>query len=165
MARGTPVELDMEKLKKRLQKIRENLANPSPTMQKVSILMYKDILNHFEKEQSPDGSRWKKSERAKKQSGKTLQDNGMLKKSVEPSNTKYTAIVKAGDAMVPYARIHNLGGTFKTKGRGKKAYTVTMPKRNFLWISAKVRDQIRDMVGKFVIADPAASTIKVPDIR
>lgn len=48
---------------------------------------FRDIINHFIKERAPRG-RWVRSERAKREGGKTLQDTGNLRKSFSPNNTR-----------------------------------------------------------------------------
>jgi phage gpG-like protein len=130
------VQLEMDGLKRRLQKMRENLTNPSPTMQKVSTYMYKDVMDHFGKEQGDTGG-WAP---LKYRVGKPLQDTGDLRKSIAASNTKDTAVVSAGDAHVTYAGYHQYG-------------TRNIPQRKFLWLSKEILDQITKVVGKFSIGD------------
>ena len=42
------VEVDMGALNARLKKMRERASNPSPVMQYISTMMYKDIMDHFD---------------------------------------------------------------------------------------------------------------------
>lgn len=127
------VQLEMDGLKRRLQKMRENLNNPSPTMQKVSTYMYKDVMDHFGKEQGDTGG-WTP---LKYRVGKPLQDTGRLKNSIRPTNTKDTAIV--GTNLI-YAATHNYGRD-------------NIPQRKFLWLSKQIIDQITKIIGKFSIGD------------
>jgi len=133
------VEIQMEGLKKRLTKMRKNISNPSPMMQKSSLLMYKDVQDHFVKEKNPDGGSWKKSERAKKQGGYTLRDHNFLFRSLQASNTKDEAKVTAGNAKVNYAGYHQYG-----KGDMK---------RKFMWISKGIRENITKLLGRFFIGN------------
>ena len=128
------IEVEMKGLKKRLTKMRKNLSNPSPIMQKTSLFMYKDIMDHFGKESSDTGG-WKP---LKYRTGKILQDTGALRSSVEASNTKDSAVVSAGNAQVDYAGYHN-------KGTGR------IPQRKFLWISKGILGTITKLLGKFFV--------------
>lgn len=82
---------------------------------------------NFQNESGPDSSGqavpWKKSQRAIAESGQTLTDKGILRRSVFPSNTPFTASIAAG---VEYGAIHQFGGE---TGRGKKTI---LPARPFL---------------------------------
>ena len=133
---GNGVEVEMDALKKKLQKMRDNLSNPSPTMQKVSLLMYKDSLDHFAKQTSDTGA-WTPIQYRK---GRILQDTGALRNSLQASNTKDSAVVSAGNSSVDYAGYHQYG-------------TKNIPQRKFLWISQTLRDAITRMVGKFSIGE------------
>lgn len=172
------VEIEMDALKKRLQKMRDNLSNSSPTMQKVSVLMYKDVMNHFKDESGPKGS-WPKLSSATEEnrrkgkgsgSAKKLQDTGMLRNSIKAENTKNEA--KVGTNLI-YAPIHNYGGTIPARrvepkdkqalrfyiggqayfSKGHDIPATKIPQRKFLWISKSIQDQIKSIIGKFVIGD------------
>ena len=130
------VDVQMEGLKLRLAKMRKRLKNPSPQMQKTSILMYKDVNDHFKKTKSDTGS-WKP---LKYRTGKPLQDTGALKSSVQAKNTKDSAVVSAGNSRVDYAAAQNYG-------------TKTIPARKFMWISKGIRENITKLLGKFFIGN------------
>ena len=130
------VEVQMEGLKLRLAKMRKRLSNPSPQMQKTSILMYKDVNDHFAKAKSDTGS-WKP---LKYRTGKPLQDTGALKSSVQAKNTRDSAVVSAGNSRVDYAAAQNYG-------------TKTIPSRKFMWISKGIRENITKLLGKFFIGN------------
>lgn len=127
------VEIEMDALKKRMQKMRDNLTNPSPTMQKISTMMFKDVMDHFGKEQGDKGA-WVP---LKYRKGKALQDTGRLRNSITPRNTKDEAVVGTN---VIYAATHNYG-------RG------AIPQRKFLWLSKNMTDEIMKIVGKFSIGE------------
>jgi phage gpG-like protein len=93
--------------------------------------MYKDVMDHFGKEQGDTGS-WKP---LKYRVGKPLQDTGRLKNSIRPTNTKDTAVV--GTNLV-YAATHNYGRD-------------NIQQRKFLWLSKQIIEQITKIIGKFSI--------------
>lgn len=130
----------MDGLRKRLQKMRENLTNPSPTMQKVSILMHKDVMDHFGKE-SDEKNKWVplKYKRKRGGSARILQDTGRMRSSISPSNTKEDAIVGTG---IVYAATHQYGDSNRN-----------IPQRKFLWLSKEIKEQITKLVGKFSIGE------------
>src|SRR5574343_917853 len=67
---------------------------------KASAVMYKDVLNHFEREEGPDG-KWERwagglNERPTKRGGsKMLQDTGRLRLSITPSHSDEDAEVSS----------------------------------------------------------------------
>lgn len=125
---------------------------------------------HFEK--------WQPRKRENRRSlGKPiLTDTGALKRSISVKSTTPIEVVVGTGGEIPYARIHNEGGTIKQaprsdnfvrnrvkKGRGKGRFkrgtkpgqgfsfgerTITMPKRQFMGDSPVLRQQIKDMAIK-----------------
>lgn len=83
-----------------------------PVMREISQDMRDAVLENFEQEGRP--SPWKKSRRAAKQGGKTLQDQRHLMKSITPDSSADTARVGTN---VKYAAIHHFGGPIRFKGR------------------------------------------------
>ncbi|MGL5568979.1 MAG: phage virion morphogenesis protein, partial [Cetobacterium sp.] len=67
------VKLKADYIKKRLRKIVNNMQDLSPVMKYIGNDMLNETIDNFDKEQSYDGVKWKKSKRALKESGKTLQ--------------------------------------------------------------------------------------------
>ena len=103
---------------------------------KTSIVMYKDVLTHFEREEGPDGKweRWKggRSTRPTKRGGsKMLQDTGRLRLSIQPSHSSESAVVGTN---IEYAAIQNYGSSKKDH-----------PAREFMWISDECVQKIQDM--------------------
>lgn len=101
----------------------------------LSAIAFKDVLDHFNKEQSPSG-KWQKwsqiyadhMSRIGRSSNKILQFNGFLRQNVRIADTRTR--MKQGQLLYnpaqtksgfPYAHAHN-------EGDG-------MPKREFMWIS------------------------------
>lgn len=85
---------------------------------------FSDIIKHFKGEQGPKG-RWQKSQRAIRESGKTLQDTGNLRRSFLPTNFKpagRNAILIFNNAS--YSGIHDRGDASKN-----------IPQREFMYFS------------------------------
>ena len=114
-----------KKFRRKLDRISRKLKNPSREWKLTSIVMQKDVFNHFRGERGPK-SKWKKSRRAITQGGKTLQDTGRLRQSITTSSDRKRAIVGTN---VKYARRHDKG----LKG---------MPQRTFIWLSKKAENKI-----------------------
>jgi phage gpG-like protein len=127
------VEVQMDALNRRLQKMRANITNPSTAMQKTATFMQKDVLDHFNKGKDETTS-WTP---LKYRKGKPLLDTGRLRNSIKSSNTKDAARVGTN---VKYAATHNYG-------RG------AIPQRKFLWISKPALGEITKILGKFFIAE------------
>lgn len=135
----------MDELNKRLKKMRDNANNPNPVTAYIATQMYRDVMDHFDKEMGPQ-SKWKQLspitiENRRKGKGrgsdKILQDTGLLRASIKPNNTKDSASVGTN---LNYAEKHQYG--YKN-----------IPQRKFLWLSKAVLDLITKKVGKFYIAE------------
>ncbi len=101
-----------------------------------------DIQEHFNNTQSPVG-KWKPSIRVIKHGGKTLTKSGALRRSL--SLAVALNVTKIGFSIssdLPYASIHNNGGKFRHWRSGKY---VTMPKRQYAWVSAKAKQEIIEL--------------------
>ncbi len=85
-----------------------------PVMREISHDMRDAVLENFEREGRP--SPWKKSRRAAKQGGKTLQDQRHLMKSITPDSSADAARVGTN---LKYAAIHHFGGPIRFKGRDR----------------------------------------------
>lgn len=135
----------MEKLNKRLIKMRERATNKNPLTGKMAIVLHKDIIDHFNKEQGESGPwrplsnvtimRRRKGNRAGRD--KILQDTGNLKNSMMLKNNSTSAIVFTN---VRYASKHN-------EGSGG------IPKRKFMWVSKEARNLFTRMVGRHYIGE------------
>ncbi len=80
-------------------------------MKDIADIMWHAVEENFREEGRP---RWKRSKRAIKQGGKTLQQRGRLATSIMPSSDNDTAMVGTN---VIYAAIHQFGGTTKQAAR------------------------------------------------
>lgn len=134
-------------LEKRNKKAKKKLA---PFL---SPFVFKDVIEHFEKEEGPKGE-WKEwSQSYDKQMtakgkglNKKLQDTGKLRQSFKPSDYKTTSIgiewfndAKTKDGF-PYAAAHDIGGP-------------KLPRRQFMWLSKKAMDKIAKASLKYLLGE------------
>jgi len=117
----------------------------------LSSIVYKDINEHFEKEEGSDGKweQWSlyyamKMQKLGKSGNKILQDTGRLRNSFKPMNVKRTnegflwfnnAKTKSG---FPYAFAHNEGGG-------------NLPRRDFMWLSNEAQEMVSVETLQFMI--------------
>ena len=119
-----------EKLNRDIDRLKKFLKQPKLFYKNASTLMKKDVLQHFADEKGDENVRWKKSIRAKDVNGKTLQDKGFLKQSVQKF---FSSSGAATGTNKDYAPQHNLG----LNG---------MPTRRFLWLSNRAGEKIRNIM-------------------
>ncbi len=110
------------------------------------------IKERFNKEQSPDGQKWKplaestkkRKKRHKRGVMKILHDTGKLRESItyEAGNNS----VKVG-SVLKYTRIHQFGGTIHFK---KKRGSVTIPARPFLGVTEIEKEHITSMFRQYI---------------
>ncbi len=127
------------RLKQRLNAQANSLLNLQPLWQLVGMYVQKQtIKERFDKEQAPDGTRWKplsparvkqRMRRHKTGQMKILQDVGELRRSVQYEAGQ--TYVRIGSNLI-YARTHQFG-------RGK------IPARPFLGVTPNERRHINDM--------------------
>lgn len=149
------VEFKDEKLSQFLKNITNNLRYVKNGHKKFMGLMSKvvfaDVMDHFKKQEGPDG-KWEKwsslyaehMERIGKGGNKILQDNGALRQNFKPTKVRYQnqGIIWFNDAKVsggfPYAFAHNEGS--------KK-----LPKREFMWASDKAVEDMSQQTLGFIL--------------
>lgn len=167
------VSLNWGGLDKALFGAAKRLSDRQRLMDGVGEMMVSSTLQRFEDEEGPDGKAWKPSIRATpsedtrapvrrgkdgrllkgsgkkikgRKGGKTLTNMGLLRKSIEHRATgdevRVGSVTGSG---VKYARIHQMGGM---AGRGK---SVELPARPFLGVSEQDAEDIREMVGDFLV--------------
>lgn len=85
-----------------------------PVMREIAGDMHDGVLENFDREGRP--SPWKKSRRAAKQGGKTLQHTRRLMKSI---TRNYDASGARIGTNLDYAAIHHFGGVIRFKGRDR----------------------------------------------
>ena len=129
-------------LKGKIKKVEEITKNGQSYVNLLSIIVFKDIQNHFKNEEGPDGkwAPWSKMyqehmEKIGRGSNNILQFSGHLRKAFVPTNYKTSsegitwynsARTKDG---APYAADHQYG-------------TNRMPARSFMWLSDKGQEDI-----------------------
>lgn len=123
----------------------DRLIDPSYELAIVAEFVEREILNRrFNEEKNPAGGRWKPSQRALKDGGKTLTDKRDMRRRMRA----FGRIIKSGlininmDATGKLNRIkahvHNNGLRINNRAGRKTA----MPKRQFAWLSKKEKEQI-----------------------
>lgn len=95
-----------------LAKLLAKSENMRPVMQEISGDMYDAVMENIDREGRPRP--WKKSRRAIKQGGKTLQHTRRLMKSI---TREYDASRARVGTNLDYAAIHHFGGVIRFKGR------------------------------------------------
>lgn len=152
------VSLNWGGFDKALGKAAHKLGNTQALMESVGEALVSGTLKRFDAEQGPDGQKWQTSKRAAAQSGKTLTNNGHLKGSIDKYVTSDKVMVGSN---LPYARIHQKGGTIKPrkgkylkfKGQGGKdvfVKEVTIPARPYLGVSKEDMEEVRQTVADFL---------------
>lgn len=118
----------------------------------LSATVFRDIMEHFEREEGPDGKWQKWSDSYKKylakinRSGnKILQFDGRLRQNFTPQKVKKSSqgILWYNNAQVkgfPYAAAHNEGG-------GK------LPKRTFMWASEQAVEKMAEQTLSFIVEE------------
>ena len=131
-----------------------SLLNLQPLWQAVGMYVQKQtIKERFDKEQAPDGTKWKplsparvkqRLKRHKTGNMRILQDTGALRRSVQyEAGQSYVRI----GSNLKYARIHQFGGIIHfTKRKG----SVTIPARPFLGVTPNERKHINDMLRAYL---------------
>lgn len=143
------VEIDDSDIKKLLTKLRDRVADLTPTMQAIGLFYERRVLENFQNQASPDGVPWKPlaaatlmiglgrkkgwnkkgglSAKGKRylQGKRILWESGDLEGSIHSQATKDSVTIGSGGHL-PYPAIQQLGGK---AGRGRK---VTIPAREYL---------------------------------
>ena len=111
---------------KRIKQLLKNCNNLKKTLKVIARDMKNETLRNFDNEKSYLGIRWKKSNRAKKDGGKTLQDTGRLYNSF----TRYSDnnVARVGTKII-YARTLNKGIDKEKDGKTVNAKVKTHYRR------------------------------------
>jgi len=116
-------------------------------------IVFRDVMEHFEKEEGPDG-KWKPwsdvykkhMQRTGKSGNKILQFNGRLRQNFKPTNVKSSSegISWFNNAKTstgfPYAAAHDEGGG-------------SLPQREFMWASEKAVNDMADQTLAFILEE------------
>ena len=158
MADNISVGIDGErKIFEWLEKLKAAAANNSPIWRKIGLTLQDGVLDSFDAERSPDGKAWQKSWRASLQGGKSLQNTGRLRDSIQ-------LVVNGSDIAVGtnviYAKTHQFGATirakngkyltFKGAGSWAKVQSVSIPARPFLGLSQVTEGKIIDLIKDYL---------------
>jgi len=123
---------------KKLEGLEDRMKNPAVAFKRIAIEGWKDVLDHFNKEEDPDGKKWaklkRKRRRGKTSKGKILQDTGRLRASIRHKVVKDEAVVFT---VVDYAKTHQEG--------------IRVPKRSFMGLSKKAVEKIMELFKRYVI--------------
>lgn len=153
----TGVSLNWSGFDKAMGNAAKKLANKKALMASVGEALVSGTLQRFNKEQEPSGKAWPKSGRARSEGGQTLSETARLRGSIDYAATPTHVMV---GSTLPYARIHQLGGTIKPKGKklkfkgkdGKDVFVskVDMPARPYLGVSKADMDEVRATLQAFI---------------
>jgi len=119
-------------------------------MENLGGIVRDETLLNFRNERAPDGSKWKKSHRAKSQGGQTLRDTGLLRNSINYRVNSDTEVEVGTN--VPYGPTHQYGAVvnakstkylnFKIGGAWASKKSVTIPARPFIGINKRIVDKV-----------------------
>ena len=157
MALDVVIEFKDKRIKKALDSAVKAQKNLRPFFRNARVIMLKDILEHFRKEEGPKG-KWKplKSSTANKivtKSGKRrgfkhiLQVDGTrggLLSTIN-ANARFDNNSASIAAVKPYAAIHQFGGKAGRKN------SVRIPARPYMWLSNKARQLMLDFMVKHIL--------------
>lgn len=158
MATKNGVSLNWGGFDKALGKAAHKLGNTQALMESVGDALMSGTLRRFSDQEDPQGKQWESSARAAEEGGETLTKTGALRKSIDYAATSDKVMVGSN---LPYARIHQKGGTIKPKkakklvfkGRGGKKVAVdevTIPARPYLGVSADDMKEVRETISDFL---------------
>ncbi|WJY18679.1 phage virion morphogenesis protein [Alteriqipengyuania flavescens] len=133
-----------------LRRAREEARDLTWAMDRISEEMLAQTRRRFDAEVAPSGVPWRKSKRAAEAGGKTLQDKGFLRRSLDRrSGATYAEVgVRPNGPQETYAAIHQFGGTIRPKTKkalafgGRVVASVTMPARPYLGFDREDREDI-----------------------
>lgn len=119
----------------------------SEYVSELSVYVFQDIIDHFAKEEGPEGpwtpwSRAYAEHAAKRGQRMILQDTGRLRNSTIMSRPTSEGILWFNPAKTesgfPYAAAHDEGGP-------------TLPKRSFMWLSDLAQEKIAEATLRFML--------------
>lgn len=157
MANGD-VSLNWGGFDKAIGNAMKKMANKKALMASVGEALVSGTIQRFTREESPKGEKWQPSERAAAEDGQTLSDTGRLRKSIDYAATPSKVMVGSN---ADYARIHQMGGTVKPKGKkalkfkgldGKDVFVkqVDIPARPYIGVSKQDMDEVRETITDFL---------------
>lgn len=139
------VKIDDKQFRQYIEAIQKRLIDPGYELARTKDIILANIKDHFDKESSPVG-KWR-PRKDKRTWGKwpILDKSGALKNSIRAniitSGKELSIQFSAEGEPKKYAMVHNNGMRIRNRaGRFTK-----MPKRQFAWISAQAKEEIRQV--------------------
>ncbi|SEK34431.1 phage virion morphogenesis (putative tail completion) protein [Roseovarius azorensis] len=134
------------------------LSDLTPLMRRIGGVLETSVSERFEQSKGPGGVPWAPSQRAREVGGKTLVDSTRLRDSIVSEAGPRSVEVGSN---VPYAAIHQSGGTIKPRDADKLAFRlpngqfvmvdqVTIPARPFLGFDAADEAEIAQEVAAWL---------------
>ncbi|MFH8039048.1 MAG: phage virion morphogenesis protein [Candidatus Aenigmatarchaeota archaeon] len=134
------IRIDDKEVLKLFKKLQQKMKDMTDVMRDISVIMDKDVKEHFLKEEGPEG-KWEKL-KYRKPSINILRLTGRhLWGTITPDYDKKSARV---GTPTEWATIHQFGGY---AGRGLKA---KIPKRPFLWLSEQAKNWIKETMIEYL---------------
>lgn len=139
-------------------KLAEVMAKRQAMLSAVGEALVSSTQQRFQDGQDKDAIPWEPSQRAQSEGGKTLENKGLLRDSIDYMTTPDSVMVGSN---VAYARIHQMGGTItpkkgkylKFKGKGGKdvfVKKVTIPARPYLGVSEEDKEEVQALIADFM---------------
>jgi len=158
MAVKNGVSLNWGGFDKAMGKAGHKLGNTQALMESVGDALVSGTLKRFDDEEEPTGKKWPKSKRAAKEGGQTLTDTALLRRSIEYAATPDKVMVGSN---LPYARIHQFGGTITPKkgkylkfkgldGEDVFVKEAKIPARPYLGVSAEDMEEVKETLAAFL---------------
>lgn len=142
---------------KRLQRLLRGVGDLYPMLDEIGASLVTSTQMRFEREQAPDGQRWRPSIRAQTTGGKTLTDTRRLADSI--THVVADGSVEVGTNVI-YAGILHSGGTINAKGGGMLKFRVggrfvqkrqvTIPARPIVGVGDDDRAEISAIVSDYL---------------
>lgn len=157
---GASLEFDLGAIERRFAEIQARLSDLTPLMEEIGSSLNTSTQQRFESKIAPDGKRWAAHAastirvrlRANSTAGDILVFSGTLSHSVNYRASSNQVIVSMGGAgnSTAYARAHQFGASISRKGVNIGGYTITLPARPVLGISADDEKDIKIITEDFL---------------
>lgn len=108
------VKISTAEVQDQLNLLQSRLVDMTPVMRLIGEIVVEQVDRAFETGTSPSGVKWKPSKRVLKSGGQTLVNSSVLRNSF---STKASSTQVTVGTNVPYAAIHQFGGTIRRKSR------------------------------------------------
>lgn len=136
----------------------KRIGNTRALMASIGEALVSGVKTRFKKEEDPEGKKWEPSARALAEGGKTLTKDAHLRDSIDYAATPTRVMVGSN---LPYARIHQYGGTIRPKkakalrfrgpgGEMIMAKQVTIPARPYLGVSEADMEEVKGTMEDFL---------------